>query len=163
MPWFQIQLRGVDQGHSWFATNEDEVLQNFVRIKGADLKKEAKKTWSRRCAIPEGLYPDCEGARLIGTKRGAADAQAAYVSISSICIPARACCRASSAAVLALGLRCHCQTRADAFFWRVAIACRRSSSRTFLASVFTSSATGPVSASHFFKSSLMLAIRFTIP
>jgi len=36
-------LRGFDQGRSWFATNEDEVLRNFVRIKGADLKKGAKR------------------------------------------------------------------------------------------------------------------------
>jgi hypothetical protein len=43
VPWFRIHLRGVDQGRSWFATNEGEVLQTFVRIKGADLKKEAKK------------------------------------------------------------------------------------------------------------------------
>ena len=43
MPWFRIYLRGVDQGRSWFATNEVEVLQHFVRIKGADLKKEAKQ------------------------------------------------------------------------------------------------------------------------
>jgi uncharacterized protein (DUF736 family) len=43
MPWFRVHLRGVDVGRSWFATNEDEVLQNFVRIKGADLKKEAEK------------------------------------------------------------------------------------------------------------------------
>jgi hypothetical protein len=56
MPWFRIHLRGVDQGRSWFATNEGEVLQTFVGAKGADLKKEA------HCAIPEGLYPDCKGA-----------------------------------------------------------------------------------------------------
>jgi hypothetical protein len=43
MPWFRIHLRGVDQGRSWLATNEGEVLQTFVRIKGADLKKEAKE------------------------------------------------------------------------------------------------------------------------
>jgi hypothetical protein len=43
MPWFRIHLRGVDQGRSWFATNEVEVLQNFVRIKGTDLKREAKE------------------------------------------------------------------------------------------------------------------------
>ena len=43
MPWFRIYLRGVDQGRSWFATNEHEVLQVFVRNRGADLKKEAKK------------------------------------------------------------------------------------------------------------------------
>jgi hypothetical protein len=43
MPWFRIHLRGVDQGRSWFATNEGEVLQNFVRIKGADLKSEAEE------------------------------------------------------------------------------------------------------------------------
>ena len=39
MPWFRIYLRGVDQGHSWFATNEEEVLQNFVR----NLEKDAQK------------------------------------------------------------------------------------------------------------------------
>jgi hypothetical protein len=31
VPWFRIQLRGVGQGHAWYATNEEEVLQNFVR------------------------------------------------------------------------------------------------------------------------------------
>jgi hypothetical protein len=31
VPWFCIHLRGVDEGHSWFATNEEEVLENFVR------------------------------------------------------------------------------------------------------------------------------------
>jgi hypothetical protein len=39
VPWFRIHLRGVDQGHSWFATNEEEVLQNFVR----NLEKDAQK------------------------------------------------------------------------------------------------------------------------
>ena len=39
MPWFRIHLHGVDQGHSWFATNEEEVLQNFVR----NLEKDAQK------------------------------------------------------------------------------------------------------------------------
>jgi hypothetical protein len=39
VPWFRIRLRGVDQGHSWFATNEEEVLQNFVR----KLEKDAQK------------------------------------------------------------------------------------------------------------------------
>jgi hypothetical protein len=34
-----IHLHGVDQGHSWFATNEEEVLQNFVR----NLEKDAQK------------------------------------------------------------------------------------------------------------------------
>jgi hypothetical protein len=43
MPWFRVHVRGVDQGRSWFATNGDEVLQNFIRVKGADLKKEAEK------------------------------------------------------------------------------------------------------------------------
>jgi hypothetical protein len=43
MPWFRVHLRGVDQGRSWFATNEGEVFQTFVRNKGADLKKEAKE------------------------------------------------------------------------------------------------------------------------
>jgi hypothetical protein len=42
MPWFSIQLQGVDQGNLWFATNEEEVLQNFVRIKGGDLEKNAR-------------------------------------------------------------------------------------------------------------------------
>jgi hypothetical protein len=42
MPWFSIQLQGVDQGNLWFATNEEEVLQNFVRIKGGDLEKNAQ-------------------------------------------------------------------------------------------------------------------------
>jgi hypothetical protein len=36
-------LRGVDQGHSWFATNEEEVLQNFARIQGANLEKDGQK------------------------------------------------------------------------------------------------------------------------
>jgi hypothetical protein len=40
---FRIHLRGVDQGHSWFATNEEEVLQNFVRIQGANLEKDGQK------------------------------------------------------------------------------------------------------------------------
>ena len=40
---FVSTCRGVDQGHSWFATNEEEVLQNFVRIQGANLEKDGQK------------------------------------------------------------------------------------------------------------------------
>ena len=43
MPWFRIYLNDVDQGHSWLATNEEEVLQNFVRLKGGDLERAAQK------------------------------------------------------------------------------------------------------------------------
>jgi hypothetical protein len=44
MPWFRIYVRGIDQGRSWFATNEAEVLQEFIRNKASDLKEDAKKT-----------------------------------------------------------------------------------------------------------------------
>ena len=43
MPWFRIYVNDVDQGHSWLATNEEEVLQNFVRLKGDDLERAAQK------------------------------------------------------------------------------------------------------------------------
>jgi hypothetical protein len=43
VPWFRIQLRGVDQGHAWYATNEEEVLQNFVRGQPRSLKTDAQK------------------------------------------------------------------------------------------------------------------------
>jgi hypothetical protein len=43
VPWFRIQVRGVDQGHSWYATNEEEVLQNFVRIQSRNLERAAQK------------------------------------------------------------------------------------------------------------------------
>lgn len=43
MPRFRIQLRGVDQGHAWYATNEEEVLQNFVRGRPRSLKTDAQK------------------------------------------------------------------------------------------------------------------------
>jgi hypothetical protein len=43
VPWFRIYLNDVDQGHSWLATNEEEVLQNFVRLKGDDLERAAQK------------------------------------------------------------------------------------------------------------------------
>jgi hypothetical protein len=44
VPWFRIHLDDVDQGQSWFATNEEEVLQNFVRVKGGDLEKLARNS-----------------------------------------------------------------------------------------------------------------------
>ena len=40
---FVSTCRGVDQGHSWFAINEEEMLQNFVRIQGANLEKDGQK------------------------------------------------------------------------------------------------------------------------
>jgi hypothetical protein len=43
MPWFRVFVQGVDQGHSWFATNEAEVLQDFIRTKASDREKDAKK------------------------------------------------------------------------------------------------------------------------
>ena len=43
MPWFRIQLRGVDQGHAWYATNEEEVLPNFVRGQPRSLQTDAQK------------------------------------------------------------------------------------------------------------------------
>jgi hypothetical protein len=43
MPWFRIQVRGVDQGHSWYATNEEEVLQNFVRSQSRNPERDAQK------------------------------------------------------------------------------------------------------------------------
>ena len=43
MPWFRIQVRGVDQGHSWYATNEEEVLQNFLRSQSRNLESDAQK------------------------------------------------------------------------------------------------------------------------
>jgi hypothetical protein len=44
VPWFRIHLDDVDQRQSWFATNEEEVLQNFVRVKGGDLEKLARNS-----------------------------------------------------------------------------------------------------------------------
>jgi hypothetical protein len=44
MPWFRVYVRGIDQGHSWLATNEAEVLQKFIRNKANDLKEDAKKS-----------------------------------------------------------------------------------------------------------------------
>jgi len=43
VPWFRIQVRGVDQGRSWYATNEEEVLQNFVRSLPRNLERDAQK------------------------------------------------------------------------------------------------------------------------
>ena len=43
MPWFRIEVRGVDQGHSWYATNEEEVLQNFLRSQSRNLESDAQK------------------------------------------------------------------------------------------------------------------------
>jgi hypothetical protein len=43
MPWFRIQVRGVDQGRSWYATNEEEVLQNFLRSQSRNLESDAQK------------------------------------------------------------------------------------------------------------------------
>jgi hypothetical protein len=43
VPWFRIQVRGVDQGRSWYATNEEEVLQNFVRTQSRNLEGDAQK------------------------------------------------------------------------------------------------------------------------
>ena len=43
MPWYRIHLNDVDQGHSWLATNEEEVLQNFLRLKSGDLERAAQK------------------------------------------------------------------------------------------------------------------------
>ena len=43
MPWFRVLVQGVDQGRSWFATNETEVLQVFIRSKASDLDNDAKK------------------------------------------------------------------------------------------------------------------------
>jgi hypothetical protein len=43
VPWFRIEVRGVDQGHSWYATNEEEVLQNFLRSQSRNLESDAQK------------------------------------------------------------------------------------------------------------------------
>ena len=43
MPWFRVYLRGIEQGRSWLATNEVEVLQEFIRIKASELKEDAEK------------------------------------------------------------------------------------------------------------------------
>ncbi len=44
MPWFRVRVDDVDQGHAWFATNEEEVFQNFVRLNGEDLEKLARNS-----------------------------------------------------------------------------------------------------------------------
>jgi hypothetical protein len=41
MPWFRVYLRGIEQGRSWLATNEVEVLQEFIRKKASELKEDA--------------------------------------------------------------------------------------------------------------------------
>jgi hypothetical protein len=44
VPWFRVHLDGVDQEQSWFATNEEEVLQNFVRVNGGNLEELARNS-----------------------------------------------------------------------------------------------------------------------
>jgi hypothetical protein len=43
VPWYRIHLNDVDQGHSLLATNEEQVLQNFLRLKSGDLERAAQK------------------------------------------------------------------------------------------------------------------------